>query len=122
MKVIIAGSRSIDDYGLVEEAVEKSGFDISRIISGGAEGVDALGEKYGKESAIPVGIIPADWDKHGRSAGPKRNAKMAKHADALIAVWDGISPGTKDMLNKMHKLGKPIFLSHAGDKPDWTNQ
>ena len=43
--------------------------------------------------------FPADWDKHGKSAGYKRNLEMAENADALIAFWDGESRGTKHMID-----------------------
>jgi len=34
----------------------------------------------------------------GKGAGPARNTFMAQHAQALIALWDGSSPGTKNMI------------------------
>lgn len=43
MITIVAGSRSITDYEIVKEAIEKSEFDITCIVSGGAKGVDSLG-------------------------------------------------------------------------------
>ncbi len=45
MKVIIAGSRSINDYRLVERAVADSGFDVTEIVSGCSKGVDTLAIK-----------------------------------------------------------------------------
>ena len=54
-------------------------------------------------------FIP-DWDKDGRSAGYKRNAEMAEYADALIAVWDGDSKGTKHMIECMNKLNKKVYI------------
>lgn len=48
---------------------------------------------------IPVIHFPANWDKHGKSAGHIRNAEMAKYADALVAFWDGKSKGTKGMID-----------------------
>jgi hypothetical protein len=59
------------------------------ILSGNALGVDQLGEKWAKEHNVPVELYPANWDRFGRSAGYKRNADMAKRAQALVAVWDG---------------------------------
>lgn len=112
-RVVVAGSRSFgqDAYSDVEDAIEDSGFDPDVIVSGGAKGVDELGEQYGKNNAIPIHIIPADWETHGKSAGHKRNADMAEYGDALVAVWDGDSPGTKSMISKMHATGKPVYVS-----------
>ena len=49
------------------------------------------------------------WNRYGRKAGILRNRKMAKYADALIAVWDGLSRGTANMIAEMEALGKPVF-------------
>ena len=49
--------------------------------------------------------MPADWEKYGRSAGPKRNAQMAEIANALIAFWDGQSRGTKNMIETAKQKG-----------------
>lgn len=44
MRTIIAGSRGIWDYKLIDQAVIESKFDMSVVISGTANGVDKLGE------------------------------------------------------------------------------
>ena len=105
-RVIIAGSRNVIEYNKVVEAVKKSGFLIGRVVSGHANGVDKLGELYGKKNNIPVDVYPANWPEHGKSAGYKRNKEMATNAEALVAIWDGESKGTLNMINlaKQHKL------------------
>ena len=95
MKTIIAGSRTVVDIKIVEKAIWLSGFNISEVVSGGAWGVDALGEKIANRQNISIKMFSADWNKYGRSAGPIRNKEMVKYADALIAVWNGKSKGTK---------------------------
>lgn len=125
MKVIIAGSRSIVDFDTVCKAVEASGFEITEVVSGKANGVDALGENWAEANDIPVKGFPANWknvrakgavirsNKYGKYnavAGILRNQRMAKYADALIAVWDGVSTGTSNMIKEMEKLGKPVFV------------
>lgn len=99
MKTIIAGSRNINDYNLLLEAVNKSNFNITCIISGGAKGVDSLGERYSIEHKLPLGIFNAKWEKYGKNAGYLRNKEMVENADALIAIWDGKSKGTKHMID-----------------------
>jgi hypothetical protein len=110
MKVIIAGSRGIHDYANVCDAVRRSGFAISRVVSGMAAGIDTLAVRYASEHGLPCDRFPADWKKWGRSAGYRRNARMAEHADALIAVWDGRSPGTRHMIAVAKALGLRIFV------------
>ena len=109
-RLIVAGSRSISDYGTVAHAIERSKLNPDLIVSGGAEGVDMCGEQYGKENGLPVHILPAKWDEHGKSAGAIRNEKMAKYADALVAVWDGSSSGTRHMIEEANKKGLPVLV------------
>jgi hypothetical protein len=54
--------------------------------------------------------FPADWDRFGRSAGPKRNKQMAEYGDALIAVWDGESRGTKTMIEFARERGLQVYI------------
>lgn len=108
VRVIIAGSRDIRDANAVYEAIKASGFSITTILSGCATGVDTIGECYAKHYAIPVEKHPADWATNGRAAGPIRNDYMARHADALILVWDGKSRGSASMLRLAKERGLQI--------------
>jgi hypothetical protein len=117
MKVIIAGSRGITDYGILCKAIKESQFDedqgITSIISGLAKGPDSLGRLYGKYFNIPVIDMPANWDSDGKAAGFIRNQAMANlcdHEDALIAIWGGVSKGTSDMVNRAKKRNMKIFI------------
>jgi SLOG family YspA-like protein len=110
MRVIIAGSRSITDFEVVKAAIKKAGFFIDTVVSGGAVGVDKLGEKWALENATPIKRFLPDWETHGKAAGPIRNSEMVKYAEAAIICWDGISKGSKDTINKMQKAGKQVFV------------
>lgn len=113
MKIIIAGSRTITDVRIVAWALGSAGLKlgmISEIVSGGAKGVDTLGEQIAIINNIPVRRFPADWNKYGRSAGYKRNAEMAEYADILVAVWDGQSKGTEHMVDLMQRGGKGVHV------------
>jgi hypothetical protein len=71
------------------------GLTITEFVSGGARGADQLAEKYSSQIGIPIKVFPADWDKYGRSAGPRRNEQIVEYCDRLIAFWDGKSKGTQ---------------------------
>ena len=121
MKVIIAGGRNITDYKFVSDAMSHDGAQyivskLTEVVSGGAKGVDYLGESWAEISNKPYKIFKANWKKHGRAAGPIRNEEMGDYADALIAVWDGKSSGTKHMINYMRKLNKPVFVYILSDE------
>ncbi len=45
MKTCIAGSRAVTDPALVEQAIAECGWTVTSVVSGGARGVDMLGEK-----------------------------------------------------------------------------
>ena len=109
-RVIIAGGRDFNDYQTVLDAISESQFNITTVVSGGAKGVDALGERYADEMNIPLAIFYADWNRNGKAAGPIRNRKMAENADALIAIWDGQSRGTKNMIETAQKLNLDVYV------------
>lgn len=112
MKTIIAGSRSIIDYIIVREFVNRvhDNQPISLVISGTAAGVDRLGEKWALENSIPVKHIPAEWHKYGKAAGHIRNEQMAKLADACIVIWDGESRGSQNMINNAKKYNLHLSI------------
>jgi hypothetical protein len=110
MKVIIAGSRSIRDYSLVVQAISDSGFEVSEVVSGRAAGVDTMGEQWANERNIPCTRFPAKWDVYGKRAGIKRNEEMAAYADAMIAIWDGVSRGTSHMILEAQRRCMPWFV------------
>ena len=110
MKVIIAGGRNIIEYSLLLDAVENAKFEITEIVSGGARGVDEMAMNYATLNDIKFTEFKADWDKNGLAAGPIRNRLMADYADALIAIWDGSSSGTKNMINEATKRGLKVHV------------
>jgi YspA, cpYpsA-related SLOG family len=109
MRTIIAGSRTINDALELDKAIELSGFKITKIICGGAQGVDRLGEKYAFSHDLPIQYFLPNWQENGKAAGPIRNSDMANNADALILVWDGKSRGSADMLNKANAIGLKVY-------------
>ena len=113
MKVIIAGSRSIRLYRYVEEAIAESGFAVTAVISGTALGVDHNGEVYAINNQIPCVRFYPDWGKYGKGAGMRRNQDMVNVAEALIAVWDGESRGTADVIVKAQIKGIPIYVKEV---------
>ena len=94
-----------------------SGYSIV-IVSGGCAGADVLGERYAKENGYSIDRYPAEWQKYGRKAGIMRNAVMADNADALIAYWDGISRGTKNMIDEARKKGLAVRVKRY-ENPDY---
>lgn len=115
-RVIIAGSRGYSGgIAGVARAVAVSQFDCELILCGRAQGADTAGELWARLSGIPTMIYPANWRKYGKSAGHRRNQQMADNADALIALWDGESPGTRDMIRRMESKPTIIYWEEGFD-------
>jgi len=115
VRTIIAGSRTLTEEWLVAEAVKASGFTITEVISGTARGIDQQGERWAKEHSIPLKRFPADWETHGKAAGRLRNREMIAVADALIAIWDGVSRGTEDCIAEARRRGLKVFVYRISD-------
>lgn len=101
MKVIIAGGRDFNDYIMLKSVCDAMLSDITEIeiVSGTANGADALGERYANENGYIIHKFPANWQQFGKGAGYIRNGQMAKFSDILIVFWDGKSKGTKHMID-----------------------
>ena len=91
MRCIIAGGRDFkpteEHKSWVIDKIHKHG--ITEIVSGGARGADYFGEKVGKECNLKITVFNAEWNRYGRSAGPRRNKEMAIYADACILFPGG---------------------------------
>lgn len=115
LKVIIAGGRDFTDVqlGLSEflifsnEVTQEYGLvePFAKVVSGGARGADLVGERIASMCHLPVDRFIPNWDTLGKRAGFVRNAEMADHADALLAFWNGVSRGTKHMIDVATKKG-----------------
>lgn len=129
MKVIISGSRDLDDWDWFKNKMEYEIFDFNDVefVSGGCSdakngkltftrddgrkiyGVDGMAERYAKEFGVKIKIFDADWDKFGRAAGPIRNTDMAIYARSpyglCLCFSRNNSKGTADMAFKAKKWG-----------------
>lgn len=114
-KVIVAGGRAFTDEARVrcELLQYKDTVDdmVLEVVCGEARGADTLGRVIAEEQGWPIASFPADWNHHGRAAGPIRNKQMAEYADVLMAFWDGKSKGTKGMIDLAlkHKLEVHVY-------------
>lgn len=130
-RVIIAGGRDFarmpsdrEDVELMEKSMDKLLRNKKRshrivILCGMAKGRDMAGKRYAEQRRFHVRYFPADWQQYGKKAGPIRNDLMAQNADALVAFWDGQSPGTKNMIETAQRYGlavRVIRYSHKKEK------
>ena len=138
-KVVIAGSRTFTNYLVLVQVInqmieEKWVTEPFHLIWGTASGVDTLAyEVLVEDNNYTHTAFPAEWDnidvpgaviKYHRNgepynavAGHQRNTTMAQVADKGIIIWDGVSRGTKDMMKKLDRAGKPYrVFNYYGDE------
>lgn len=118
IRIAICGSRSINDYNILIEALyEAVILDIIPqskeyiIVSGGAQGVDLLAKEYSIKSGYELIEYKPDYSSgFGRRAPLIRNHIIAMNSDILISLHDGKSTGTLHMISCMKKLNKPTYV------------
>lgn len=110
MRLIIAGSRHLNpNFNFITQCIKLFELiNIHEIVCGQAEGIDRVGEIWSQEYNIPITNFYPEWNKYGKSAGPKRNKKMAEYADALLLIHSN-TKGSLSMKKEMKKQGKPIY-------------
>ncbi len=106
--ILVTGSRDWKHAGLILHPLVNSKPDL--IIHGACPtGVDAITERWARSCKIFTIPMPAQWKKHGKSAGPKRNGNMVAalhnfracgHYCEVLAFPMGTSPGTRDCMGK----------------------
>jgi len=108
MKYAVIGSRNFKDWFYFCQIMPQ--FIPETIISGGAIGADSFAAKYAKMKNIPLVEFIPDWEKHGKSAGFKRNVLIVSAADEVIAFWDGKSAGTRHSIDIAKNQGKKVHV------------
>lgn len=112
MRVVVCGGRDYDDREKVFATLDalQGQHGPLTIIQGGASGADALAVDWTYEQpSCHLINEPADWNKHGRSAGPIRNQTMLDmHKPQLVVAFPG-GRGTADMVRRAEKAGVPVM-------------
>jgi ABC-type sugar transport system substrate-binding protein len=120
VRVIVTGCRNWNCASLAQRVIARL---VARhgkvtILDGNASGVDAAFADAASEAGCKVLRFPADWEKYGKGAGPRRNAEMvAAGADFAIAIHKSLtrSRGTKDAVRRCLAAGIPVWLIDSED-------
>lgn len=115
MRVLVCGGRDYADKAKVFDELERlNAFNMTLcVISGGATGADSLAEEWArsnikKRNGVSFNGFKADWNKHGKAAGPIRNQAMIdKGRPDLVLAFPG-GRGTADMIQRAEAAGIPV--------------
>jgi hypothetical protein len=100
---LLCGGRDFSDQALFEAAMA----DLvgmygcpRKVVHGAAPGLDTMADIWAKRLAVDVVACRADWDKHGKAAGPIRNEDMLiDHEPKRVIAFPG-GKGTADMVRR----------------------
>jgi hypothetical protein len=114
MRLWVGGTRTLADRAVVWPLLDRTAALLparpTLLLSGGARGADTLAEEWAVGRGIPLRVVPADWSRWGRSAGPRRNGTLAAAAEAAAFFWDLASRGTADGIARAEARGLPLLL------------
>lgn len=112
-RVLVCGGRDFGDEPGDEEFLFKTLDGLPRrptlIIEGEAPGADSLARAWAESRGIPVAKYPADWNKHGRAAGPIRNRQMLEDGKPHLVVAFRGGKGTADMCKQAKGHGVKVM-------------
>jgi hypothetical protein len=112
MRVLVCGGRDFDNWSLFQSVMgDLRG--VECVIEGGATGADTMARNWAEARGIPVMEFPANWEFHGRAAGPIRNDAMIKHGkpDQVVAFPGG--KGTSNMVYMAKSKNIPVVRVHG---------
>lgn len=112
----IIGPRDLTvSLDLIHEAINQLGFKPTMIVTGDATGIDSCAVDYARSIGVDPIRYVADWD-YWRSqgnmkiAGPKRNARIVAHADAILVIRDRKTSGTSNTIRQAKEKGVPVYI------------
>lgn len=129
MKILVCGGRDYKDLTRVCSVLDDLHFGtgpdggiggkqrlITCVITGAARGADAMAEEWARHRQVRYRGYPAQWDLHGKSAGPRRNRDMllAEHVPdfgrvlGLVVAFPG-GRGTADMVRLANEAGIKVM-------------
>lgn len=76
-----------------------------RVVTGGATGTDDAAIEWAVVNWCDFEEYPADWERHGKSAGSIRNQYMLYYEQPDVVVAFPGGPGTRDMVRKAKRAG-----------------
>jgi hypothetical protein len=114
-RILVCGGRDFSDkerlYRVLDTAINVSFLKGKKfvIIHGGARGADYLSGQWALERQIETRVYKADWDSHGKRAGPIRNQKMLTESQPHVIIAFKGGNGTAHMVSIGKKADVPVY-------------
>lgn len=109
MRTVVSGSRTLANPVVIYGVLARIPWPVTELIHGAAKrGVDSFVTAWARDNGVPVHedpVTPVEWQRFGKAAGPRRNARLIERGEALVAIWDGTSRGTRDAITKAIAAG-----------------
>jgi hypothetical protein len=112
MRILVCGGRKFADSAVLNRTLDQahSAGPITTLIHGMAKGADTLAGEWAERNDVPVEGYRADWEKHGKRAGPIRNAEMLKQGHPRLVIAFRGGQGTKGMIEQARAVGVPVLV------------
>ena len=110
-RLLVCGSREWTDRELVEPVLRDHGPAV--IVHGAAPGADRIAGAVARSLGWPVEEHPADWERHGKRAGPLGNIEMLDTKPVLVIAFTlipGGTPGTRHTITAARRRGIPVLI------------
>jgi predicted Rossmann-fold nucleotide-binding protein len=120
MKVLVCGGRDYKDVERVFAALTKEHkkAPFTTLIHGGAKGADELAARWAVLNGVEVRAYPANWEAHGKAAGPLRNQRMLNEERPNMVIAFPGGRGTSDMISRAQAARVPVMqISGQSTKP-----
>jgi len=113
VKVLVCGGRDFYDVGAVHRALDDLQDErgpIRVLIHGQSRGADLIAAGWALTAGVAPLAYPADWNRHGRAAGPIRNAAMLADGNPDLVVAFPGGRGTAHMVGLARKAGVEVLV------------
>lgn len=110
MRVLVCGGRDYTDKAFLWNVLDGLGPPaVSEVVSGMAPGADSFAAEWAERFGFPLHKFPANWQTHGRAAGPIRNQQMLDEGKPDLVVAFPGGRGTADMVRRARQSGVPVM-------------
>jgi predicted Rossmann-fold nucleotide-binding protein len=110
LRVIVCGGRDFNNTAFIFSHLDRLNAErpFTALMHGGAKGADSIAAEWAMtKPRIVRYVCLANWEEHGKAAGPRRNARMMEWEPDLVVAFPG-GRGTADMVRRAKAAGVEV--------------